>query len=98
MKKIIISFFVLSLMFNFGFNAQAATTTKVTTPAKTTTTKAKVAPKPVVSKVTWTSAALRLINRIPRGVRPAYKKKVEDYARRNKIKTITPAVVNGMRE
>lgn len=85
-----------------------ATTTKTTaTSTKTiatttkniaTTTKAKIVPAPKPIKVTWTSAALRLVNRIPRGVRPAYKKKVENYARRNNIKTITPKVVNDMRE
>jgi len=79
-----------------------ATTTKTTTTTKATTTatttKAKIVPAPKPIKVTWTNAALRLVNRIPRGVRTAYKKKVENYARRNNIRTITPKVVNDMRE
>lgn len=78
--------------------ATSAKTITTTTKTITSATKKKIvtASKPI--KVTWTNAALRLVNRIPRGVRPAYKKKVENYARRNNIKTITPKVVNDMRE
>jgi len=72
-----------------------ATSTKPASPAKI---KETPKPKPVILKVTWTNAALKVVNKIPRGVRPAYKKKVEDYARRNKVKTITPKLINEMRE
>lgn len=78
--------------------ATTTPTIKTTASSTATTTKAKIVPAPKPIKVVWTSAALRLVNRIPRGVRPAYKKKVENYARRNNIKTITPKVVNDMRE
>lgn len=75
------------------------TTTKalVKTPSKTV---AKAPAKPVVKVVAvkWAASGLKSVARIPSGVRPAYKKKVENYARRNNIKLITAAVVNGMRE
>jgi len=78
--------------------AKVTTTKAAVKPAAKTTAKTTTVKKTTSARVAWTSAALRLVNRIPSGVRPAYKKKVEAYAIRNKIKTITPAVVNGLRE
>lgn len=60
-------------------------------------TPVKTAAKPV-AKVTWSASGLKSVARIPGGVRPAYKAKVENYARRNGIKIITAEVVAGMRE
>lgn len=83
------SFLVLSFL-SFGlFNAsitpvQAATVKKVTTQK---------------SSVTWASSGKAELNKIKnKTVRAAYKTKVEKYAIRKKIKTITSSVVKGMRE
>lgn len=67
--------------------------------ASTTVTK-KVVTKAVVkpASVTWAASGLKAIARIPKGVKPAYKKKVENYAKRNHIKVITGTVVTSMRE
>lgn len=70
------------------------TKTPAKTPAKTVATKAKT----TTSGVKWASSGLSAVSRIPSGVRPAYKKKVESYAKRNNIKIITAAVVSGMHE
>jgi len=48
--------------------------------------------------VKWASSGLSSVSRIPSGVRAAYKRKVEAYAKRNNIKLITAAVVSGMHE
>ncbi len=69
-----------------------------TKPAVKKTTKAVVKPATTVSRVSWASSGLKAVAKIPSGVRPAYKKKVEAYARRNNIKLITATVVAGMRE
>jgi predicted alpha/beta-fold hydrolase len=66
--------------------------------------KAKVAVK-TTAKTTlkWDASALKIINNLAGfdhsvTIRNAYVKKVENYARRNKIKVITAAVINSMRE
>lgn len=79
-----------------GSKATVAKTTAVKKTVKTTAV--KPAPKPVVVSVKWAASGLQAVSRVPKGVRPAYKKKVENYARRNKIKLITKAVVASMRE
>jgi hypothetical protein len=73
----------------------------VATPTWASTTTAKKVPAKTVVKpisVTWAASGLKAIARIPKGVKPAYKKKVENYAKRNHIKVITGKVVTSMRE
>lgn len=88
-KYLIPSFLVLSFL-SFGlFNAsitpvQAAAVKKVTV---------------IKSSVAWASSGKAELNKIKnKTVRAAYKTKVEKYAIRKKIKTITSSVVKGMRE
>ena len=57
----------------------------------------------VKTTMKWDASALKIITKpssFDRSnvIRNAYIKKVENYARRNKIKVITAKVVNGMRE
>jgi hypothetical protein len=92
--------------------AKAVTTTKaVATSTKAVTAKApvkKAAPaKAVTAKASttlvWDASAKKIINNYASFdyssvIRNAYIKKVEAYARRNNIKVITAAVVNGMHE
>lgn len=61
--------------------------------------------KAVTAKTTmkWDASALKIINNPASfdrsmAIRNAYAKKVENYAKRNKIKVITAKVINGMRE
>lgn len=77
----------------------AKKTTIVPVKTKTVAKPKIVAKKPIVlSKVTWTPAAIKASKKIPSQIRNAVMIKIENYARRKKIKTITPAVMNGMRE
>jgi hypothetical protein len=109
MKKTIINLtlasLIISLFFSTSLAAQAsATSSKTSTTKKVATTKVatktKTVAKPVVklAPVKWAASGLKSVARIPSGVRTAYKKKVENYARRNNIKLITATVVNNMRE
>jgi hypothetical protein len=90
MKKsftiILLLFFSLSII-SFNPNLAAATTGRVS--VKTT--------------MKWDASALKIVTRpsafdYSNTIRNAYIKKVENYAKRNKIKVITAKVVNGMRE
>jgi hypothetical protein len=79
-----LSFISFGLLGNSILPAQAATAKKV-----------------VVTKsaVTWAASGTKELTKIKNAtVRKAYKTKVEKYALRNKIKTITSAVVKGMHE
>lgn len=76
----------------------AVKTTAVKAAPKVTLKTTKTAVKPAATGVRWASSGLKAVSRIPSGVRPAYKKKVEAYARRNNIKLITSTVVASMRE
>lgn len=90
-----------------------ATTTKITARATTSppTVKATAvkssaktsSAKKTTSSITWSRDALRIINNPSafdhsRTIRNAYVQKVLNYAKRNNIKVITAAVINGMRE
>ncbi len=72
-----------------------ATPTVKKTVAKTTT---KTTAVKTSSGVSWASSGLTAVRKIPSGVRPAYMRKVESYAKRNGIRLITASVVAGMRE
>ena len=75
-------------------------------PAYASTRKAPVKTVAKVSVITtmqWDASALKIITRPSafdhnNAIRNAYIKKVENYAKRHKIKIITAKVVNGMRE
>ena len=53
--------------------------------------------------IKWDASALKIVNKLSSfdyspAIRNAYMKKVENYAKRHKIKVITAKVVRGMRE
>jgi len=85
---VLLSLISFGLLGNFVLPVQAA--------AKKTVTKKVVVAK---STVTWAASGKKELAKIPNStVRAAYKAKVEKYAIRKKIKTITSAVVKGMHE
>lgn len=58
-----------------------------------------VLPAQAATKVVWAASGTKELYKIKNTtVRKAYKTKVEKYALRNKIKTITGSVVKGMHE
>lgn len=97
MKKIFISLTILVMaisLVNISPSSAYASTKKVV--AKATSVSVKTTMK-------WDASALKIITKpssFDRSnvIRNSYIKKVENYARRNKIKVITAKVVNGMRE
>lgn len=101
MKKINLglSIFCLIMVSFFLITSPSSASAKVSNTKKPVVIK-KVVIKPVakLAPVSWSASGLKSVARIPSGVRPAYKKKVENYARRNHIKLITAGVVDGMRE
>lgn len=93
-KKYLIPSFLLVSALSFGLFSVSIS------PAQAATKKA-VVKKAVVTKsaVTWATSGKTELYKIKNtAVRAAYKTKVEKYAIRKKIKTITGAVVKGMRE
>jgi LysM repeat protein len=77
----------------------ARTTTQKTTTKKTTSKKATTANKKISTTggVTWTSAALRELRKIPSSrIRATVKTKINNYAKSHGIKVITPAVYNSI--
>ena len=89
-KKYLVSSILFLSVFSFGLLGGSIL------PVKASTAKKAVAVK---SSVTWASSGTRELAKIKNStVRKAYKTKVEKYAIRNKIKTITGAVVKGMHE
>ncbi|MEK7615464.1 MAG: hypothetical protein AAB431_03725, partial [Patescibacteria group bacterium] len=71
--------------------------------AKKTETKPAAKKVEVPAEATWDKSGLKALGSLASfdyqtSIRNAYMKKVENYARRNGIKTITGAVVKGMRE
>ncbi len=107
-----IIFLIIATIFVVARPSQASSinsNSKVIATKKTTIVKKPVVSKKIVAKVVskpavklksvaWSASGLKSVTRIPSGIRPAYKKKVENYARRNHIKSITANVVNSMRE
>ena len=70
---------------------------------KVATKTVKVSKVSVKTTMKWDASALSIITKPSafdrnNSIRNAYVKKVENYAKRNKIKVITAKVVNGMRE
>lgn len=83
------SFLVLSFL-SFGLFNVSVSPVQAAAATKVTATKVSVA---------WAASGRAELNKIKNGtVRSAYKTKVEKYAIRKKIKTITSAVVKGMHE
>jgi hypothetical protein len=108
MKKIFLSLLVvLGLALILNVNLAVAATTK----AKSSTVKTQVKAKTKVVKSTskykttmkWDASGLKYLSNgahfdYSSAVRNAVIKKIENYAKRNKIKLITLAVINSMRE
>ena len=100
MKKFFASFLVIAAV------AGLVNLTPVFVPASQAAVKkaVKKAPAPKIkTTMKWDAGALKILNNFASfdyssTIRNAYIKKVEAYAKRNKIKIITAAVVNGMRE
>lgn len=93
---ILLALMSLGLLSNSVLPAQAATKIVPKVAVKAAPVKKVVV---VVTKVTWAASGKQELAKIKNSaVRAAYKTKVEKYATRNKIKSITSAVVKGMRE
>ena len=72
-------------------------------PAGSALAKAKKAAAAPKTTMTWSASGLKKVSNLASfdystAIRNAYVKKVESYAKRNKIKVITAAVVDGMHE
>lgn len=91
MKKYFITV-IICLIFGLSTSNCLAKTTTTASKTKTTTSKSVK----ISAKVTWTPAALRELNRVPRFVRSSVKKKINDYAIKHKIKVITPKIYNSI--
>jgi hypothetical protein len=97
MKKLLVISSLLVSIFVFSaapMVASASTVKKTVSKTKTVTAK---------TTMKWDASALKIINNPASfdrsmAIRNAYAKKVESYAKRNKIKVITAKVINGMRE
>ena len=53
---------------------------------------------PVKGKVIWTAAAIKYSKKIPPQIRKAVIVKITNYARKKGLKTVTPKVMDDMRE
>lgn len=89
MKKLLVISSLVVSIFLFSAAPMSASTVKKATTAKIT--------------MKWDASALKIINKPSSfdhsmAIRNAYAKKVENYAKRHKIKVITAKVINGMRE
>jgi len=98
-KKYLIPSFLLVSALSFGLFGNSVLPAQAA--VKKAVVKKAVVKKAVVAKVSvvWAASGKKELARIPNPtVRAAYKAKVEKYAIRKKIKTITGSVVKGMHE
>lgn len=109
LRKNILLFLVIIFVFTFGRLEIAAAKTKASPASKKSSAAVKmVKKKPVKSNQTkttlkWTASGLKALGSMASfdysyTIRNAVIKKVEKYARRKNIKTITAAVINSMDE
>jgi LysM repeat protein len=77
--------------------ASIAPSKKIVTKLPVKSSKKKTTVKPVSGSIVWTSTALAELRRIPAGIRPSVRTKINNYARSHGVKTVTKQYYLGLR-